>query len=937
MLIKLLARLACRLAAAVIVSSVVMMSAASTASAATASEKRSQEFFLEAKEYLAGGNVNAAIIQLKNALQNDRKNIAARKLLGEIYIKVGKGPAAEKEIRAAIRGGADEKSLRGLLGRALLLQGRYDDVLSVAVDDLGDGGARANILIIRGQALLGLRRFDQSADAFREADRLNPQDIRAKVGLAQGLVNKGRAKEAEAEVDAALSRRPRSTEALALKGELQRLRRDLMGAVAQFDKALEINSNNVLARLGRAASLIDLNRENEAVADINAVFRRVPRHPLATYLNALVMAKKKDWVGVQEAIQSVGRSLDNHMPSLFLSGAVHYAQNQLEQAVRKLERYVSAVPGNRRARKLLAAALLRTRAAERAIEILQPIADRISDDVQLLVLLGSAHMQTGKFNKGTEYFSRAAEISPDAADIRTKLALGNLARGQADTAVGQLEQALSIDPGARQAAVLLALVRLRRGDYDGAIATARDLRGKMPDNPLPENLIGAAYLGKGDVEMARKTFVQTLERKPEFHAARMNLGQLDLRQGKVDDARKQFQTILRFDQNHLGAMLALSDISARQRDSGGVVSWLTKASDAHPKSVGPRLRLIRHYGRLREYRKALAVARELDQKVPNDRRVLEALGGAELAAGQPLSAVSTFRRLTVMTPQSARNMGRLAAAQIAARDTEGARGTLKQAIALDSRYLPVRVALVELEGREGNFVEAMSLASELLKLRPNDAVGNLLIGDINFRRKRYDRAIADYREGLKKSDTSSLAVRLYNAKRRAGHTAEALEELQRWVDRKNDRIARHVLATGYISTGNHDSAIRESERLLEKEQRNPVVLNNLAWLYQQKGDDRAVSYAERALNSAPKNSAILDTLGWILVEKGEVTRALALLRKANTLAPEVGDIQYHMAVALHKSGRSNEARRELERLLKSDRRFSKQDEARNLLQQLGGG
>ncbi len=212
-----------------------------------------------------------------------------------------------------------------------------------------------------------------------------------------------------------------------------------------------------------------------------------------------------------------------------------------------------------------------------------------------------------------------------------------------------------------------------------------------------------------------------------------------------------------------------------------------------------------------------------------------------------------------------------------------------------------------------------------------------MIGDIHVRRKHYDLAIAAYDKGLKKSDSSSLVIRRYNARRRSGRTAEALDELQRWVDRKGDRTARHVLATGYLSTGDHDRAIKESESLLSAEQGNPVILNNLAWLYQQKGDDRAISYAERALNRAPKSPAIMDTLGWILVEKGEMPRALELLRKANTLAPEMGDIQYHMAVALHRSGRAHEARRELERLLDSDRRFSMQNEARNLLQQLIGG
>ncbi len=148
MSMKRLARLACTWATAAIVCHA-MTTAASTARAAAADEQRSQEFFLEAKEYLAGGNVNAAIIQLKNALQNDPGNVAARKLLGGIYLRVGKGPAAEKEFRAAIRRGADRKAMRSLLGRALLLQGRYDDALSAAVDDLGEGAARAEILIIR--------------------------------------------------------------------------------------------------------------------------------------------------------------------------------------------------------------------------------------------------------------------------------------------------------------------------------------------------------------------------------------------------------------------------------------------------------------------------------------------------------------------------------------------------------------------------------------------------------------------------------------------------------------------------------------------------------------------------------------------------------------------------------------------------------------------
>ena len=38
----------------------------------------------------------------------------------------------------------------------------------------------------------------------------------------------------------------------------------------------------------RAAALIDLNRDAEAQADVDAVLSTMPRHPLASYLGALI-------------------------------------------------------------------------------------------------------------------------------------------------------------------------------------------------------------------------------------------------------------------------------------------------------------------------------------------------------------------------------------------------------------------------------------------------------------------------------------------------------------------------------------------------------------------------------------------------------------------------------------------------------------------------
>ena len=289
--------------------------------AAAVDQEKSEAYFQEARDYLQRGNINAAIIQLKNALQRDPNNIAARRLLGVAYLRIGKGRSAEKEIRAALRRNATDGGLKLLLGKALLIQGRYQDALGAIADDLtADQAQRAEILLLRGKAFLGLRRYEQAADALREADRLRPEDVRAKVGYAQGLVSQGKTDEAEREVDIALSRNGKSPEALLLKGELRRLKRDLKGAVDRFDRVLAANPGNLLALLGRAAALIDLNRDNEAVADIQAVFRRVPNHPLAHYFNALILAKKKDYIGAQDSLQAMGRYLDEYLPGISFPG-----------------------------------------------------------------------------------------------------------------------------------------------------------------------------------------------------------------------------------------------------------------------------------------------------------------------------------------------------------------------------------------------------------------------------------------------------------------------------------------------------------------------------------------------------------------------------------------------------------------------------------------
>ena len=69
-------------------------SAPQIAYAAAVDKERSEKFLREAQQFIKKGDGNAAVIQLKNALQSDPGNVTARRLLGEIYLRVGNGPSA---------------------------------------------------------------------------------------------------------------------------------------------------------------------------------------------------------------------------------------------------------------------------------------------------------------------------------------------------------------------------------------------------------------------------------------------------------------------------------------------------------------------------------------------------------------------------------------------------------------------------------------------------------------------------------------------------------------------------------------------------------------------------------------------------------------------------------------------------------------------------
>lgn len=909
----------------------------SQAAQAARTEGPSQPYVEDAQRYLEAGNVRAAIVQLKNALREDPGDTEARFMLGTIYLGIEDGVSAEKELRAAYNQGLDSDVLRERLGEALLLQGKYQVLLDEVHAEGLDPEQHATVLTLRGRAYLGLQDLDGALKAFQSAERVAPQDPKPKLYIARLYIQTRDADQATAKIDEALAIEPDSDLGLVLKGELLRLSGDPEGAIKQFSSAIEIKPNSVEASMGRAAALIDLGRDKDAQKDLDRVFQTNARQPLAFHLSAILLARRGELVAADEMLDRGGRALERYHPSVYLRGTIAYSRNNLEQAYVHLKRFLEQQPGNVNARRMLGSTLVRQSNFREALEILGPIADSEDHaDAQSLALMATAHLGGGDRRLSAVYLERAIEKAPEASQLRTQLALIRLSMGQGGAAIEDLKAAVELNPEAKQPSVLLARLHLANGEYDEALGIAKALSVESPDDPAYHNLIGAAYflkatrgqqgkdaesenLRKTNQDAARKAYVKALELDPDFFPAIQNMAQMDLNAGDAEGAERRFMAVLAKEPRHERAMMALGRLVERQGRTEEAVEWLDRASLTNPESRTPALALMNLYIKLGDPQKALAAISQLDQRRPDDPVIVEALAKTQLISGDESNAVATYSRLVALVPNDARVYYALGKAQVRARDIFGARSSYRKALEIAPNMLPAILDLVNVEVDGERHHAAIQIAQALQESRPKHPMGDLLVGHVYGKMGESGEALKAFASAESKIGSTDTVLRLYYGYADIDHRYKGFEALEAWLAKhQDDHPVRRILATDYLQAGMFQESLKHYLLLGKVDAGNPIILNNLAWLYQTTDDSRALETAEKAHGLLPDAVAVKDTYGWIMVERGDLQKGIKLLEEANAMAPDEPEIQYHLALARAKQGRKAEACALLSTVLSAD-------------------
>ncbi len=908
--------------------------------AAGAADPKTSRFFEDALVRFEKKDYAGAVVQLKNVLRADNRNLAAQVLLGKALLENGDAGPAEVAFDEALRLGVNRAEVVVPLARAVTLQGKPDDVLNgprFVLDGL-PRGTQALLLLQKAIAAIDYADFKAAIKAVEDARALDPSDVSSWITEVPARIRARQPREALAAADKAIAMAPGLAEAHFVRGEALHVVPNLNAALASYDKALALDPSHLGALLARAGVHMDFNRLDDAARDVASAAKTAPNEPRALYLQALIAQRRGQDAAARKALNELTALLDpiplqylRYRPQTqMLGGLAHHGLNQPEKAKPYLEGVLRAQPGHP-VSKVLANIYLAERNVDPAIGVLDSYIRANPGDSQAMLLLASAHMAQGRSARATQILQEALKLG-EQPNLRTSLGLSLIGGGRFGEAIKELEAVFAKDKQQLQAGFALGSLYVQARQGSQAVRVAETLAKAHPKNAGVLNLLGTARRLTGDRAGARAAFEAAVAADAKFNAALVNLARLDMDARDNAKASERLNAAFARDNKDLDAIVAIAELSERAGKLAEAQRWYEKADEqAGADSAGMALALVDFHLRHQQAGAAREALKRAQAKAPDSVQTLVATARVQLAGADAAGARSVLNRAATTAGYNAPLLTQIALLQMEAGAPPAAAHSLDKALSERPEYLPALALRTEIDTRQGDFAKAEQRARQVIGLNPKLGLGHALLGDVAMARSQADAALAHFRKAHEIDRTTGSLMRLFAATVVRDRPA-AIKLAEQWLAQKpGDRAVLRALADTQFVAGNLPRARAHYEALLRLIPDEAEATNNLANVMLAQKDPGALQVAERAQGLAPGAAHIVGTVGWAAFQAGQKDRALQLLRDARLRDPENPGTRYFLGSVLAQLGRHGEAREELGAALKSPVVFTQRREAEQLL------
>lgn len=716
-------------------------------------EKKKADHYKKAMVYVEEKNPNAAIIELRNAIQLDPKFADARYQLGLLYLKSGEVKNAFGELQRA--SSLDPKNIDAKLKTA--------EFLSMAKDK--DGSKKLVDEILASQ----------------------PENTDALTLLSNLLLNQGDLDNALKSVDKALALQPNSDRLYFTKGRILLAQKKQDEAETLFSKALEVNpekqanyqmlisyyqssgkkdkaldlANQMLKKfpdtsepwLLRAALLRDNNNEQQAEETYQEALTHFPKESKLLAVMGEFYANTGKFDQAETAYKAAIENAEKPLDIKSQLADLYFEQKKFDQAKQTMDEVLAKDSGHKGALLVKYKFLIKEGHNQEAISQLGPLLKDYPQWAEAHFTKALAHLNLGETELALNSVTEAIKFNPRNSKYHTMLALLHLNGQHFDDAKKESAIALKLQPKNFSAALLLAKSVLMSKEYDTAITILEDMKTKVPENIEVIGSLGLAYLGKQDTKKALQAFMQVLTLQPGNTPALVNVIRINQKQGKgrgelIQTVRDQ----LKLAPESAGNLMLLASMLMAENQYEEALQITQKVQQIEPKNPATYTMGAYIYKQqqktdqaIDEYKKLLATGTNKIQAYMGLGAIYEQNGDHELAKKQYQEAL----KIDEAFAPAANNL-----AWLMTEDEQPDLGEALRLALIAKQAFPDAPHIVDTLGmvyyKRGSFSLARSEFSQAAEKRPDLPVFQYHLALALYGDNQKEKAIEELREALAK-------------------------------------------------------------------------------------------------------------------------------------------------------------------------------------------
>ncbi len=721
----------------------------------SSAEEEKQKLYQEALGLIESGQTNAAILNLRSAIQLDAKFEPARYQLGLLYLE-NKDPqkAFGEFLRAADLNpenidanlkvaefyfmGRKKEESRKYLQKVLDIDGKHVRALSLLaaleltdkkpdqtleiLESLGEETSnKANLQMLKGQALLAKEETEEAEKAFRNAinaDKKNLTHYKMLLGYYERKQDKEQTKIL---LDEMRQNFPDNTEinllfagyykaerkwekvekellnAVKLQPENERLRLILAKYYASFatqEKAIETlkkasqeitDNKNILAELG---SMYFDNKNFEEFEKIAAQLKdKDPEHQALKLFEARKMQKDG---AVKESIsllQQLNTDYPNWAEPYFYLALAHFSQKEMDLARLEVNNAIQKNRKNAKAHTLLAQILLTEKNYDDAIKEAS-IALRLNNkNLRAMIILSRALIGAKKSDEALKILTQINEQLPENKEVIFNLANAFINSGDKEAGTNLLEDLLEFAPGNPQ--LILMLMNLKhKGNIPEAEKFVREQIKKAPNDARPYIVLGSLLKRQGKRAESLETYKKAQALNPNIAEAYFAIASILKAEGKTEEAIQEYQKIIEKKTDSIPGHMGLAVLMESKGNIEQAKKHYQKVLelDKNYPPAANNLAWIIASEPDGDLGKALLLAMTAKKASPEDPNIADTLGWIYLKRGSNELAIAQFELALQNKKNNPAILYHLAMAQNAKGDTQKALASLKQCLEIKETF-----------------------------------------------------------------------------------------------------------------------------------------------------------------------------------------------------------------------------------------------------------